>query len=111
MIDHLLNIVITQLIVILSKGGKTDMKKIFKAKQKKHENILLARLLFILAIIASMEIMAGIVRLIEDISPYDLASYTSLQHSFVNNLTDHSFIIMGALALTLIIWGLTKDSW
>jgi len=87
------------------------MKKFIRYYYYKKNNKIFTRVLAALAIIATLEISAGVLRLIKDISPYALESYSSLQNSFFNNLADHSFIIMGALALTLIVWAMTQDSW
>lgn len=87
------------------------MKKSLSWQKRKSPNLILSRILVLLAFIATLEIFAGIKQIIEDISPTALGSYHSLQNSFVTHFADHSFIILGALALTLVIWGLTQKFW
>ncbi|MFK5893708.1 MAG: hypothetical protein QM504_10855 [Pseudomonadota bacterium] len=75
---------------------------------KKH---LPQQVLAILAILSFLLIIIGIDTIINNFSPENLSTYSTLIDGFFNNIGGHAFILIGALLYTVIIWDLTRDSW
>ena len=55
-------------------------------------------------------IFLGVAGIIEHKSPAEISTLTTLSSSFLNNLTYHALIIIGALCFTFSVWLTGRNS-
>jgi len=80
-----------------------------KHNQKSPNNALLSAFIPVLSVISLMVLFFGISGIVENKSPVNMASVSTLGLSFVTYFEYHILIIMGALGFTSSLWYLGRD--